>query len=176
MRLSETKGRRRQPSPLSPCGPMRACVVGSMNDRDFRAATSSRAPPGSYQPKQIPIVSPIPARSHPVSGSSNGSAHKYPTSALVITLDQHRLPLRSTRIVRGQHCTAGAWSDHATMQRHNSATWTQGWPSSDRRRRITASASFGVDPVWWTPKMRAWPSRWESDATPPTVLLAGVQG
>src|SRR5512132_2115047 len=20
----------------------------------------------------------------------------------------------------------------------------------------------GVDPVWWTPKMRAWPSRWES--------------
>src|SRR5829696_172853 len=26
----------------------------------------------------------------------------------------------------------------------------------------------GVDPVWWTPKMRALPSRWESDATPPT--------
>jgi hypothetical protein len=34
----------------------------------------------------------------------------------------------------------------------------------------------GVDPVWWTPKMRAWPSRWESHATPPTVLPAGVQG
>jgi hypothetical protein len=34
----------------------------------------------------------------------------------------------------------------------------------------------GVDPAWWTPKMRALPSRWESDATPPTVLPAGVQG
>jgi SAM-dependent methyltransferase len=34
----------------------------------------------------------------------------------------------------------------------------------------------GVDPAWWTPKMRALPSRWESDATPPTVLSAGVQG
>ena len=35
---------------------------------------------------------------------------------------------------------------------------------------------FGVDPAWWTPKMRALPSRWESDATPPTVFPAGVQG
>jgi hypothetical protein len=34
----------------------------------------------------------------------------------------------------------------------------------------------GVDPAWWTPKMGALPSRWESDATPPTVLPAGVQG
>jgi hypothetical protein len=37
-------------------------------------------------------------------------------------------------------------------------------------------ADTGVDPAWWTPKMRALPSRWESDATPPTVLPAGVQG
>jgi hypothetical protein len=35
---------------------------------------------------------------------------------------------------------------------------------------------IGVDPVWWTPKMRAWPSRWESDATTTPVLPAGVQG
>jgi hypothetical protein len=34
----------------------------------------------------------------------------------------------------------------------------------------------GVDPVWWTPKMRALPSRWESDATTTPVLSAGVQG
>jgi hypothetical protein len=34
----------------------------------------------------------------------------------------------------------------------------------------------GVDPVWWTPKMRALPSRWESDATTTPVLPAGVQG
>jgi hypothetical protein len=36
--------------------------------------------------------------------------------------------------------------------------------------------SSGVDPVWWTPKMRVLPSRWESDATTTPVLPAGVQG
>jgi uncharacterized protein (DUF2461 family) len=32
----------------------------------------------------------------------------------------------------------------------------------------------GVDPAWWTPKMRALPSRRESDATPPTEYKAEV--
>ena len=39
-----------------------------------------------------------------------------------------------------------------------------------------SGGTFGVDPVWWTPKMRALPSRWESDATTTPVLPAGVQG
>jgi hypothetical protein len=43
-------------------------------------------------------------------------------------------------------------------------------------KRLETSRNPGVDPAWWTPKMRALPSRWESDATPPTVLPAGVQG
>jgi hypothetical protein len=41
---------------------------------------------------------------------------------------------------------------------------------------VIGAGPHGVDPVWWTPKMRALPLRWESDATPPTVLPAGVQG
>jgi hypothetical protein len=46
-----------------------------------------------------------------------------------------------------------------------------GWPASNALLALT-----GVDPVWWTPKMRALPSRWESDATTTPVLPAGVQG
>jgi hypothetical protein len=39
-----------------------------------------------------------------------------------------------------------------------------------------AHDAHGVDPAWWTPKMRALPSRWESDATTTPVLPAGGQG
>ena len=64
-----------------------------------------------------------------------------------------------------QPCTAPghAWTDPDLILR---------WICTRHRRQLVA----GVDPAWWTPKMRALPSRWESDATPPTVLPAGVQG
>ena len=45
-----------------------------------------------------------------------------------------------------------------------------------RLRPMRGLKQDGVDPVWWTPKMRAWSSRWESDATTTPVLPAGVQG
>jgi len=50
------------------------------------------------------------------------------------------------------------------LDRMEAGAWLVGW-----RLELTRS-------VWWTPKMRALPSRWESDATSQTVLSAGVQG
>jgi type II secretory pathway component PulL len=43
-------------------------------------------------------------------------------------------------------------------------------------KELLDAGAIGVDPVWWTLKMRALPSRWESDATPTPVLSTGVQG
>ena len=49
-------------------------------------------------------------------------------------------------------------------------------PDPGHAEVATSADQIGVDPVWWTPKMRALPSRWESDATTTPVLPAGVQG
>jgi single-strand DNA-binding protein len=62
----------------------------------------------------------------------------------------------------------GASLKWATAKIERSSQRGNGDRSSGRERQ--AERGGGVDPAWWTSKMRALPSRWESDATPPTVL------